>query len=158
MEDIMSSETFDFLDHGATWVRADFHLHTKQDKQFKASENEGAYYTNYVGALEKAGIKIGVITNHNKFNCHEFKELRKEARKKEIYLLPGVELSVSEGAGGVHVLIVFHEKWIETGDHINPFLQGMFQGKLPSQYEMEDGRSDKNILQAVDVLNSYQKD
>ncbi len=154
----MSSETFDFLDHGATWVRADFHLHTKQDKQFKASENESAYYTNYVGALGKAGIKIGVITNHNKFNYHEFKELNKEAKKKGMYLLPGVELSVSEGAGGVHILIVFHETWIESGDHINPFLQRMFQGKLSSQYESEDGRSDKNIVQVVDILNSYQKE
>ncbi|STT07029.1 Type I restriction and modification enzyme -subunit R C terminal [Klebsiella pneumoniae] len=48
---------------------------------------------NYVDALEKAGIHLAVITNHNKFDFEEFKALRKTAQKKDIALLPGVELS-----------------------------------------------------------------
>jgi chromosome segregation protein len=47
-----------------------------------------------VEALEKAGIRLGVIANHNKFDLDEFKALRKTAQKKGIALLPGVELSV----------------------------------------------------------------
>ncbi len=53
-------------------------------------------------ALEKAGIRLGVITNHNKFDFEEFKSLRDTARKKSIQLLPGVELSVDDGANGIH--------------------------------------------------------
>jgi hypothetical protein len=42
--------------------------------------------------LQEENIKVGVITNHNKFDLQEFKILRKEARKKEIFLFPGVFL------------------------------------------------------------------
>lgn len=62
--------------NGATWLRADFHLHTRADfhlhtradKKFKYSGEDDRFITDYVEALEKAGIQIGVITNHNKFN------------------------------------------------------------------------------------------
>jgi len=36
---------------GATWLRADFHLHTKADKEFKYSESEDYYFSHYVDGL-----------------------------------------------------------------------------------------------------------
>ncbi len=93
--------------NGSRWLRADFHLHTKADKEFSYSGDENSFNSAYVDALSKAGIRVGVITNHNKFALDEFKALRKKARKKDIYLLPGVELSVKEGSNGVHMLVVF---------------------------------------------------
>lgn len=83
---------------GAQWVRADFHLHTRADREFKFSGDDNFYDSNYVDALERAGIRLGVITNHNKFDFEEFKALRKTAQKKGIVLLPGIELSVGVGA------------------------------------------------------------
>ncbi|MEG0377379.1 MAG: hypothetical protein RR614_02765, partial [Eubacterium sp.] len=56
---------------GATWLRADFHLHTKADKEFKYSDSEDYYFSNYVEGLEKAQIRLGVIANHNKFDAAE---------------------------------------------------------------------------------------
>lgn len=53
---------------GAQWVRADFHLHTRADREFKYTGDDNFYNSNYVNALEKAGIQLGVITNHNKFD------------------------------------------------------------------------------------------
>ncbi len=59
-------------------------------------------------------IRIGIITNHNKFDIGEYKALRKEAKKRDILILPGVELSIKEGSNGLHTLIVFNpEEWIE---------------------------------------------
>ncbi|NUN16584.1 MAG: hypothetical protein HUU55_23400 [Myxococcales bacterium] len=52
---------------GATWLRADFHLHTRADKEFRFTDNENEFTGRYVDALAKAGVGIGVITNHNKF-------------------------------------------------------------------------------------------
>ena len=46
---------------GAEWVRADFHLHTKADKEFKHSGEESYYNSVYVEALEQAGIRLGVV-------------------------------------------------------------------------------------------------
>ena len=104
--------------NGATWLRADCHLHTKADKEFCFSGEDNSFCSNYVVALESAGIRIGIITNHNKFDAEEFRALRKTARKKDIFLLPGVELSVNDGANGIHVLVVFSDQWLENGDDL----------------------------------------
>jgi len=85
--------------------------------------------------------------------------LRKTAKKKDIFLLPGVELSANDGANGIHVLVIFSDQWLENGDdYINPFLTSMFPGKTPPQYQNENGRSDKNILQIVEELNKISRD
>ena len=62
----------DIFLYGATWLRADFHLHTKADNEFEYSDDENFYYSTYVDALDKTGVHIGVITNHNKFDYQEF--------------------------------------------------------------------------------------
>ena len=145
--------------HGSVWLKADFHLHTAADKEF-TYEGERDYYTsNYVAKLNEKNIRVGVITNHNKFDCDEFKELSKAARKKEVLLLPGVELSVNDGANGVHVLVVFSSQWLENGnDYINSAISAMFPGKAKAEYEQENGRSDKNILQVVEELDKVGRD
>ena len=117
---------------GAQWVRADFHLHTRADREFKFSGDDNFYNSNYVDALERAGIRLGVITNHNKFDFEEFKALHKTAHKKGIVLLPGIELSVGDGGKGIHTLVVLSNEWLaDRHDHINPFLSVVFQGKVP---------------------------
>lgn len=144
---------------GAEWVRVDFHLHTKADREFKYAGDESFYNSAYVDALAAAEIRLGVITNHNKFDFEEFKSLRATARKKKIGLLPGVELSVNDGANGIHTLIVFSDSWLENGqDHINPFLTIAFEGKTPAQYEQENGRSSLSLLDTIKKLEGYHRD
>ncbi|MBW1920283.1 MAG: histidinol-phosphatase [Deltaproteobacteria bacterium] len=145
--------------HGTCWLRADFHLHTKADKEFSYSGEDDYYFSNYVDALKSAGISVGVITNHNKFDLEEFKSLRKTARKKEIFLLPGVELSVNDGANGIHTLIVFSDDWLANGqDYINQFLNIAFSGKTPDQYEKENCRSSLALIDTIKKLEDYHKD
>ena len=145
--------------NGAAWLRADFHLHTKADKEFKYSADENRFYSDYVKALSENKINIGVITNHNKFDMKEFKGLRKEAKKEEIFLLPGVELSVNDGANGIHTLVVFSDEWIENAqDYINQFLNVAFEGKTPVQYENENGRSSLSLLDTIKKLDGYKRD
>ena len=119
-----------FFNNGMRWLRADFHLHTKADKEFKYSGIESEFNGQYIDRLVAEEISIGVITNHNKFDREEYKSLRKIAWKKDIWLLPGVELSVNDGANGVHCLIVFDkESWLATDDDfINQFLTSVFEG------------------------------
>ena len=54
--------------HGSVWLRADFHLHTKADKEFTLPNKDNGFVAAYVNGLEKANIRIGVIANHNKFD------------------------------------------------------------------------------------------
>ena len=147
------------FEQGAQWVRADFHLHTRADREFKYAGDDNFYINSYGDALEKAGIRLGVITNHNKFDFAEFKALRKVTRKKGIALLPGVELSVNDGANGIHTLVVFSGDWLTDGhDHINSFLGVAFEGKVPAQYEHENGRSSLSLLETIKKLESYHRD
>lgn len=144
---------------GAEWVRADLHLHTNADGEFTYNGDLPFYNSSYVDALEKAGILLGVITNHNKFDYEEFKALRSTAKKRGIVLLPGVELSVNDGAKGIHTLVVFSDNWISEGqDHINPFLTVAFQGKTPAEYQRENGRSSISLLDTLKKLEEYQRD
>jgi len=145
--------------HGSDWVRADFHLHTRKDKQFQYDGEANAFVNTYVAGLKQADIRIGVITNHNKFDLDEFRALRKKARQEEMFLLPGVELSVNDGANGIHTLVVFSDAWIENNqDYVNQFLNVAFEGKTPDQYENENGRSSLSLLETLKKLEGYNRD
>ena len=142
-----------FFAHGSRWVRADFHLHTRRDKEFKDAGNEQDFVARYISALKQAEISVGVITNHNKFDRDEFKALRKAAKKENIYLLPGVELSVNDGRNGIHTLVVFHEDWVdnrENADHINSFLGLTFAGQ--AGYDNRNARSNHDLIETFREL------
>lgn len=49
---------------GLTYVRADFHLHTRKDKEFSFAGEDNSFVKEYVSALKNANISVGVITNH----------------------------------------------------------------------------------------------
>lgn len=144
--------------HGSTWLRADFHLHTKADREFNYSGEESHYLTNYIEGLKNAGIHVGVISNHNKFDLGEFQALRKTAKKQDIFLLPGVELFINDGANGIHTLVVFNDEWLGRGqDFINPFITTMFPGRTQNQFQSENSRSDRNTLQMVEELEKVSR-
>lgn len=147
------------FDHGSVWVRADFHMHTVADKEFRYSGDPNYFVTEYVTALATAGIHVGVITNHNKFDRDEFKALAKQGRKQEVYLLPGLELSVKDGANGIHTLVIFSDEWIanpENENYIQSFLNVTFAGQ--SNFENENGRSNHDLQETIRELNKYDRD
>ena len=154
----MSVES-DFFAHGSRWVRADFHLHTRRDREFRDTGEERDYVARYVTALGRAEIRVGVITNHNKFDRDEYLSLRKAARKQDIYLLPGLELSVKDGSSGIHTLVVFHEDWImnqEQADYINNFLSVTFAGQ--ANYDNKNARSNHDLLETIRTLDGFNRD
>jgi predicted ATPase len=154
----MADET-GFFSHGNRWIRADFHLHTRRDKEFKDSGKEQDFVARYVASLSSADIRVGIITNHNKFDREEFKALRKAANKENIYLLPGVELSIKDGRNGIHTLVVFHEDWVdnrENMDHINSFLGLTFAGQ--TNYDNSNARSNHDLLETIRELDKFERD
>ena len=109
-----------------------FHMHTLADKEFSYSGDPNYFVSEYVAALKAAGIRVAVITNHNKFDRDEFKSLAKHARKEEVFLLPGLELSVKDGSNGIHMLVVFSDEWIsnpENENYVQSFLNVTFAGQ-----------------------------
>ncbi len=143
--------------NGATWLRADFHLHTRADKEFTYIGEENDFINQYVNKLVEQNIRIGVITNHNKFDAGEYKAIAKKARKEGIFVLPGVELSVNDGANGVHTLVAFDpNQWLADGnDYINQFITTNFIGK--HNYENENGRSNNSLKETLSQLDKLNK-
>lgn len=140
-------------------MRADFHLHTQRDKEFKYKGDEQHFTAEYVAALKQADIRVGVVTNHNKFDREEFKALRKAAKKEDIYLLPGVELSVKDGPNGIHTLAIFQEEWIdnrENKDYINDFLVLAFAGQ--TGYDNSNARSNHDLIGTIREMDKFEKD
>ncbi|MCL2009122.1 MAG: AAA family ATPase [Synergistaceae bacterium] len=145
--------------NGATWLRSDFHLHTREDEKFSFEGDDDSYVKTYVDALENANIRIGVIANHNKFHAKEFSELYEEAKKRDILLLPGVELAVADGKGDVHLLIVFSPEWVAADfDYINPFLTRGFQAGGQEKSEGGEDVFPFNVIDTIDRLKELKKD
>lgn len=146
------------FESGLQYVRADFHLHTLKDKEFTYSGESTSFVGDYVSALKNASINVGIITNHNKFNIEEYKAIRKAAKKQDIFILPGVELTVKEGANGIHTLIVFNpEEWLENGNnHIQTFLTAAFA--TISNPENRNTKSIFDLKNVFDQLDAYGRD
>lgn len=161
----MMDRELNIFKHGAQWLRADFHLHTRADKKaFTDWDENVSFKKEFVQKLSEEGIKVGVITNHNKFDKEEYRSLAQKAKQEEILLLPGVELSVNEGASGVHACIVFDPgKWLENGeDYINRFLSQAFPDSTEDQRANNNAHSEwtlKELLEKLDdQYKKYKKD
>lgn len=146
------------FESGLQYVRADFHLHTLKDKEFTYSGESTSFVGDYVSALKNASINVGIITNHNKFDIEEYKAIRKAAKKQDIFILPGVELTVKEGANGIHTLIVFNpEEWLKNGNnHIQTFLTAAFA--TISNPENRNTKSIFDLKNVFDQLDAYGRD
>lgn len=143
---------------GLTYVRADFHLHTRKDKEFSFVGEDNSFVKEYVSALKDANIGVGVITNHNKFDKDEYKAIRKVARKEGIFILPGVELTIKEGGNGIHTLIVFNpDEWLSDGDnHIQTFLTAAFA--TVSNPENRNTKCTYDLKSTLEALEAYNRD
>lgn len=144
---------------GAKYIRADFHLHTKSDKEFIYTGEENDFVKKYVQKLKDEKIQLAVITNHNKFDFQQYKAIRKKAQKENICVLPGVELNVNEGQNGIHILIIFNtENWLAGGqDNINKFLIKT-EPANNHDFAYNNGRSKHNFPETINLLEEYGND
>ncbi|MCZ2458986.1 MAG: hypothetical protein LC128_05105 [Chitinophagales bacterium] len=151
----MENETKNIFENGATWLRGDFHLHTKADKEFDYKGNENDFCRLYVEQLKLQNINVGLITNHNKFDKNEFVALRKKALKEGIGLFAGIEFSLKEG---IHILIAFDDKWYQgETDNISKFLENAFYGIL--NYDKPNyPNSNFNLKETVEALDKIGHD
>ncbi|HHX80722.1 MAG TPA: histidinol-phosphatase [Acholeplasmataceae bacterium] len=136
--------------NGSTWLRADFHLHTKADKEFVYDGDENDFIRLYIEQLKNQNIGLGIVTNHNKFDKGEFVALKKKARKEGIGLFAGVEFSLKEG---IHILIIFDDEWYQgETDNITKFLENAFYG-IPNYDKPNYPNSNFSLKDTVEALD-----
>ncbi len=148
-------EQIEVFKNGSSWMRADFHLHTKADAEFNYQGDDNDFCRLYVEQLENQNINIGVITNHNKFDKGEFVALKKKAKKADIGLFAGVEFSLKEG---IHILVVFDESWYQgSEDQINKFLENAFYG-IQNYDSPQYPNSNFTLKETVEALDKIGKE
>lgn len=167
----MNSNNDKQFPRGAEWVRVDFHLHTLKDpgasrKPFRdeyLGENENghpkadSFPKDWIARLKQEQIRVAVVTNHNHFDRDEYKTLRQLGAKEGILVLPGVELGIKDGGGGIHTLIVFNpEGWVDNpgnDDKITRFLATQFSGPPD-----EGSRTKDDLCSCLELLDGVKKD
>lgn len=153
----MNIKTFEY---GSEWLRADLHLHTISDSEFSYSGDENYFVSNFITQLTNENISVCAVTNHNKFNYSEFNEIRINAEKLGIYVLPGVEFSLKDGSSGIHVVIIFDDEWIynkENENYIQKFLDQSFTG-ITNYSKSPYPNSNYNLQELYKCLEAYKKD
>ena len=148
----MNERAPELFKHGATWVRADFHLHTIKEKHSSRRKlrdewkNEDGTYREdefvraFVDRLIIENIRVACITNHDSLDYGEYKAIAKKAAKEDILVLPGMELNAHCGADGVHALIIYNPADLNGGNtSIEDFIKGQFPGgKKENQVTQDD--------------------
>ena len=161
MRSIMEKNTI-FPD-GSKYLKADLHLHTRIDKEFKTDISDDTEFAEiYVSELKKKDIKIGAITNHNKFDNDEFQLLKTKAIKEGIFLLPGIELSVNDGKRGLHTLIIFAPEDAEKDDYDSSNIETFLTIAFGMERRFDDkgnptrcGLSIKDTIEKLDELKCH---
>ncbi len=167
----MKQTTNNTFPRGAEWVRADFHLHTLKDpgasrrlfrEEYRGDDEYGhpkanAFPKDWIGRIKAENIRVAVVTNHNHFDRAEYRALRQLGSKEGILVLPGVELGIKDGGGGIHTLIVFNpEGWVdnqENDDRIQRFLATQF----PSPPD-EGTRTKDDFCRCLELLDTSKSD
>jgi len=167
----MDENELPVFDRGAEWVRTDFHLHTIKDPgasrrpfrdEYRGEDENGnpkenRFAKDWIARLKANAVRVAAVTNHNHFDRDEYKSLRKLGTREGILVLPGVELGVKEGGGGIHTLIVFDpDGWVfneQDDDRIKRFLLGQFTG-VPD----EGSRTKDDLCGCLEALDDFGHD
>ncbi|MBR9923144.1 MAG: hypothetical protein GYB31_20130 [Bacteroidetes bacterium] len=103
---------------GSNWHKWDIHTHTPLDHEWNDKPNnlnrdevKERFAKDYVKYAKEKGLSAIAITDHN--FCNSVDELlipfiKVEATKAGITILPGFEITATDGSG-IHILAIFHE-------------------------------------------------
>ncbi len=100
---------------GSEWRRWDLHAHTPLDHEWinrpelRTEDQRNAFARSYIDRAAARGLSVIGIVDHNFCNTTDdlvLPFIQREARAREITVLPGFELTTTD-LGGIHVLLLF---------------------------------------------------
>ena len=103
---------------GSNWLKWDIHTHTPLDHEWKNKPNnfhkvevKKQFARDYITFAKKQELSLIAITDHN--FCNNIEDLAipyimDEAKKENITILPGFEITAKDGSG-IHLLVIFKE-------------------------------------------------
>ncbi len=122
---------------GATFIRADLHVHTYADGDADPKPD----LESYVDAAIDSGISIMAITDHN--SVQFVRAAMRAAESKDLVVIPGIEISTHDG----HLLALFSPEQI---DDLEAFATS--ENLKLKKLSDTDKRSDRSILDLVNEI------
>jgi hypothetical protein len=134
--------------NGANWIRVDFHLHSPFVRSFKlpsginlsSNKEKENLINDYIKKLKEQEIEICAITDYQQIRKEWFLPFQKAAAEENIFVFPGIELSISYG-NGLHILLIFD--YNSDVNKINNFINGLHNN--PLQELINEDRSHRDI-------------
>src|ERR1700722_10610846 len=124
---------------GATFVRADLHVHTYQDTASEPSSD----LDSYIDAAIESGIDVLAITDHN--SVQSVRGAMKAAKGKNLVVIPGIEISTHDG----HLLALFAPEKV----YVLEAFATIDNLKLKPISDT-DKRSDRSLIDLVNEIDS----
>jgi DNA repair ATPase RecN len=146
---------------GAEWVRVDLHLHSPASETFQLPSgvdlvrDKDELVDKYVKRLKEEGIKIGAIVDYQVIREGWFNEIKDRAKKEDITIFPGVELSISSVGGkyGIHLLCIFDQDIDLSG--VNRFIHSL--DKTPQKSLVKKDRKHRNLEAKYELEKTIQE-
>lgn len=134
--------------NGANWVKVDFHLHSPFVHSFKlpsginlsSATDISKLIEDYVKKIKEHEIEICAITDYQQIRKEWFVPFQQTAAKNDIFVFPGVELSVTFGRG-LHILLIF--EYNSDIDAINRYIHSLHRN--PQEDLISSDRSHRDI-------------
>jgi len=150
----MEKKEFILFNDGAKWVKADFHLHSPYVHSFTLPANTGLNDVDklvnlYIEELLERDIKIAAITDYQQIRTEFFKNLQTAAAQKDIYIFPGMELSVNYGKG-LHFLLIF--EYDQDLDGVNDYIKALDQNPHESLIKSDRNHRDLNLQKDLKLV------
>lgn len=149
---IMKTTTTNWI--GAKWWKFDFHTHTPASEDFGKGANQEELKKitpkNWLLNFMKADVDCVAVTDHNSGEWIDklksaYEELRNENHEdfRELYLFPGVEISVGE----IHILAILDPS--KKSSDISKLLGGV-------DFNADSNIAQKSILETIKIISNQE--
>jgi DNA repair ATPase RecN len=151
---VMNDKEYTLFNNGANWVEADFHLHSPYVHSFNLPNGINLNDIDklvelYINKLLEKQIKIAAITDYQQIRKDFFEKLQPRAKEKEIYIFPGIELSVNYGKG-LHILLIF--EYNQGIDGINDYIKALDQNPHEPLIKSDTSHRDISLQRDLKII------
>lgn len=128
---------------GLHWKKIDLHVHTPASKDYSGP---AITPSDFVGKVREAGLDAIAVTDHNSAGWID--RLKEAARGTGVTIVPGVEISVSGGERGLHIIALFDPS--RTAQDVENLLATV--GFKASDYGKLEALSQKSAVEVVQAI------
>ncbi len=137
-------EDIEELDNGAKFYKCDLHIHTPASYDFT---EKTITPKDIVETAIKKGLKVIAITDHN--TSKWCKDLIEAAKGTELCVLPGVEITCSDGRKNIHLIALFPK---DKSKRIQDLLSKIKINVEEQENPTGETHSEYNVVNVLDVI------